>query len=511
MLTNTKSPVTHSVYRANLKERIATSQKQIHDKIIAANADITHRTQAVNAKRSYLTIEEEQSARQDILADQVKVWRRTLPTLLKKFSHIPDPRRPKSIKHKIVVLMIFGLLAFVFRLSSRREINRELTGAAINHHMRKIFPEFDSIPHADTLARLLEKINVNIIEDAHIALIKQLISGKKFRKLLINGCIPITIDDCQKLFRNGLLHDSHWLQRTVGNDDNKISQQYVYAMEANITLKNGLSIPLLTEYLSMENNQLSNPQSKQDCELVAFERLAIRLKQHFPRLKMIVFMDALYATQGVMGTLHKCRWEYVIKFSKNKLKSFAKILNQKRKAKLMIPGQQYYRGRQQEFYWKNNIEYGYDWELMISLVACLERREEANNITGAIEVKYSEHSWISSIPLTIDNVHELLNLGARKKEAIEDSINTEKNRGYHYKHLFSHNWNAMKGFHLLMRLGHALNALSQFVKRLKKYVKENGIGATLLFIKETLFSPWLTDAWLEEQHNQIPQLRFLME
>jgi hypothetical protein len=212
-----------------------------------------------------------------------------------------------------------------------------------------------------------------------------------------------------------------------------------------------------------------------------------------------------------MGTLHKYGWEYVIKFSKNKLKNFAKLLNQQRKLKLMIPGQRYYRGRQQEFYWKNNIEYGYDWELMISLVACLERREEVNNITGEVEVKYSEHTWISSIALSIDNIHELLNLGARKKEAIEDSINTEKNRGYHYKHLFSHNWNAMKGFHLLMRLGHALNALSQFVKRLKKYVKENGIGATLLFIKETLFSPWLNDVWLEEQHNQIPQLRFLME
>ena len=72
----------------------------------------------MNAKRSYQTIEEEQLARQDILADQIKVWRRTLPTLLKKLSHIPDPRRPKSVKHKIVVLMIFGLLAFVFRLSS---------------------------------------------------------------------------------------------------------------------------------------------------------------------------------------------------------------------------------------------------------------------------------------------------------------------------------------------------------------------------------------------------------
>ena len=53
-------------------------------------------------------------------------------------------------------------------------------------------------------------------------------------------------------------------------------------------------------------------------------------------------MDALYATQGVMGTLHKCGWEYVIKFSKNKLKIFAKILNQQRKVKVMIPGQRYF-------------------------------------------------------------------------------------------------------------------------------------------------------------------------
>lgn len=69
----------------------------------------------------------------------------------------------------------------------------------------------------------------------------------------------------------------------------------------------------------------------------------------------------------------------------------------------------------------------------------------------------------------------------------------------------------MKGFHLLMRLGHAMNALSQFTKKLKKFIKENGVAATLTFIKETLFSPWLTDQWFENQHKQILQLRFLME
>lgn len=181
MLPNTKSPVIHRIYRANLKQKIRASQKEIRENIAANHPKIIHRTQARNYKRPYQTLEEEQTARQNILAEQIKIWGRTLPTLLQKLSRIPDPRRPKSTKHKIAALMIFGLLAFVFRLSSCREMNRELTGAAIHHHLRKLFPELDTIPHTDTLARLLEKINIAQIEFEHIVLIKQLIHGKNLR------------------------------------------------------------------------------------------------------------------------------------------------------------------------------------------------------------------------------------------------------------------------------------------------------------------------------------------
>lgn len=171
MLSNTKSHVRHSVYRNNLKMKILTSQQQIREKNKLASAHIIHRTQAINAKCSYLTLADEQAQRQDVIAEQIKIWRRTLPILIQRLSRIPDPRRPKSIKHEITVLMISGLLAFVFRLSSRCEINRQLSGAVINHHLRKIFPELNSIPHADTLARLLERINTSEIEHVHVALI----------------------------------------------------------------------------------------------------------------------------------------------------------------------------------------------------------------------------------------------------------------------------------------------------------------------------------------------------
>ena len=90
-------------------------------------------------------------------------------------------------------------------------------------------------------------------------------------------------------------------------------------------------------------------------------------------------------------------------------------------------------------------------------------------------------------------------------------MNTEKNRGYQYKHSYSYNWNAMQCFHLLMRLGHAINALSKYTKILKKYVKDYGSSAMLKFIKEIIFNPWITDTWYEVQYDKIPQLRFKME
>jgi hypothetical protein len=507
---------TESIYykqfkQAQLKNKILFNQKLIHQEVVETQSVIIPRTQARNVKQPHNSLEELKADRADKLAAQIQAWRSVLPILIKQFSRIVDPRRTKSIQHKLVVVMLYGLFAFIFRLSSRRAINQELTSVVIFENLKKIFPECESIPHADTLARVLEKINVNEIESTHIELIRQLIRNKKFKQCLISGCLPISIDGTQKLYRDGELHDCRWLHRKVGGQEKKSDQQYVYVLEANIVFRNGLTIPLLTEYLKTDYNVLSNPKGKQDCELVAFKRLAARLKEYFPRLKMILFADGLFATQSVLEILHNHHWEYVIQFSKDKLKFFAECLNSRKEAAQSIPNQLYYRERQQEFYWYNHVTWGYDWQLKINLVSCLERWKEVDKKTGEIIIKYSEHQWISSIPMNINNVHELCNLGARKLGLIEDSIHTEKHRGYHYEHAFSYDWNAMEGFHLLMRLAHAVNAISEFTKKLKKWIKEHGCSVILKIIKETIFNPWLSKEWYEQQNKKPRRLSLQLE
>ena len=205
---------------AELRQQIQASQATIRDYKSTLNADIFSRTQASNKKCPDHSVDDEINFRSDIVLEQIQAWRNLIPTFIRQFSKIKDPRNTKSIKHKLTVLILFGLFTFVFCLSSRREMNRELTAPVLFEHLQKIFPEIDSIPHADTLARLLERIDPKSIEAVHISLIRDLIKKKKFKKLLINGCLPVTIDGVQKLYRAGLLQDFiiNTIKAVAGND-----------------------------------------------------------------------------------------------------------------------------------------------------------------------------------------------------------------------------------------------------------------------------------------------------
>ena len=69
---------------------------------------------------------------------------------------------------------------------------------------RGLFPDLEELPHADTLARLLARIDVTQIEQAHLDMIHNLIRKKKFRSSLIGGCYPVAVAGTQKLSRAAL-------------------------------------------------------------------------------------------------------------------------------------------------------------------------------------------------------------------------------------------------------------------------------------------------------------------
>jgi hypothetical protein len=463
-----------------------------------------------NRKSRYETVAEETQARQEAVTEEAKVIKTNLPVLLKRLSKIPDPRNPKKIKHKLTVLMLYGILVFVYQMASRRQANDKMTHPIITENLKLLFPELESMPHSDTLQRLLARIDVNEIEKAQIELVRSLIRNKKFRRYLIQGRYPIAIDGTQKLVRN-YLYSEEWLERKInvkkGKEPKK--QYYVYVLEATLAFRNGMSIPLMSEFLNY--SQGDTARQKQDCELRAFKRLAQRLKAEFKSLPIMVLLDGLYPNGPMMTICRQNRWDYMMVLQDDKLPSLWEEYNGLLK---LLPENSYQMNwgkKRQHFKWVNEIEYHYNRykKETVHVVVCQESWQEVDKKTAAVIEKTSRHAWISSIPLDKRNLHERCNLGARHRWNIETEILVEKHYGYNYEHCFSYDWNSMRGYHYLMRIAHALNVLAHFSEKLFKVVREKGMQSFIAFVGETIRASLLDRQWVEERLSGPIQLRLV--
>jgi hypothetical protein len=444
-----------------------------------------------NRKSRLETVEEEQQMIQTTTEEKIKVYQKLLPDLLRKLSRIPDLRSPNKIKHKMSILMTYGILMFVFQMSSRRASNREMTTPQLLANLQTIFPDLTDMPHQDTLCRLLEKIDVSQIEMVYTDLLRKLIIKKTFQNMLLHKRYLIAIDGTQK-YRMSEQWDSRYLRRKIKGEDGEY-QYYAYVLEAVLVFTNGMVLPLISEFLenSEELERVEDEEEwKQDCERKAFHRLAQRIKKQFPKLAITLLLDGLYANGPVFERCRKYHWQFMIVLKEGSLSTVWKEVN----ALLKINSdeteyKQKWQGRDQQFRWVNEIEYTYGTNLKkvqkIHVVLCHESWEKVNQDAQVI-TKTGKHAWISSEPIDNKNVHQLCNLAARKRWLHENNILKEKHQGYQYEHIFSYDWDAMRGYHYLMHIARMINELSLYSIALIPYVKEFGIQWCIQKFREAM-------------------------
>jgi hypothetical protein len=452
------------------------------------------------------TVEEEQAARVMAVVEQVVVMRTLLPVLLHNLRGIEDPRQSAKVKHQLSALLLYGILLFVYQMASRREANRAMTRPQFLENLKLLFPEIEELPHHDTLARVLARIDVEQIQEALIELLRTVLRRKKLRRFLVDGWLRVAVDGTQKLTREVCVND-HLLERTHGNGDRSQTQYYVYILEAVVVLGNGITLPLMSEFLSYATDSSGG---KQDCELRAFKRLARRLKEAFPRQRIMVLVDGLYANGPVVTLCRNYGWQYMAVLKDGSLTSVwaeaESLVKLDPRSELMT-----WRGRHQRYWWVNGLEYTYDKgprrPEILNVVVCEETWQEVDPKTTEIVTKRSRHAWISSEPITSRSLHQRCNMCARHRWDIETCIQVEKHHGYSYEHCFAQDWQAMKGFHFLMRIAHFFNALAQLSEKLAALVRSMTMRGFFSFVRETVAGRWLTPELVTARLRGCLQLR----
>ena len=471
-----------------------------------------------NRKSCHKTTEEEQEAVQAVTEEKLKVAYQLLPGLLEKLSRVPDPRDPKKIKHQMSVMMLYGILLFMFQITSRRKGNEELTGPRLLENLRSLFPDLEEMPHQDTLCRLLEEMDVDRIEGCYLDLLRHLIRRKKFRHLLRKNRYLVAIDGTQKYVMKKCW-DKRYLCRKVQGKDGEW-EYYAYVLEAVLVFANGMVLPLMSEFLENSEDLAAVEdveRLKQDCELKAFHRLAKRLKQAFPKLSLTLLLDGLYANGPVIEACRKNKWEFMIVL---KDKSLSLVWEEAEGLMRLDTEGEYqlkreWQGRRQIFRWANGVEYDYGVvrrkSLMLHVVVCEETYEEVDAKTGLVVTKTSRHAWISSNPIDRKNIHERCNLMGRKRWLQENNILKEKHQGYSYEHIFSHNWNAMKGYHYLMHTARMINEMALHCISLIEHAKEVGIQSFIKKFREAMIHRTLDTERLRLITKSPGQLRLVHE
>ncbi len=77
---------------------------------------------------------------------QIGSWRALLAKLVQDLAKIPNPPNPNKSKHKLMVVLLYGLLVFVFQIASRREANRTLSRPVFLQTLQGLFPELETLP-----------------------------------------------------------------------------------------------------------------------------------------------------------------------------------------------------------------------------------------------------------------------------------------------------------------------------------------------------------------------------
>jgi len=425
--------------------------------------------------------------KQVTLKSFIKTIRHFFPSFWGWVKSIPDPRNCQKITYPLESLIITGLLLFILRLGSRRQIKFELSSDILIQNLEKVFPyQAEKIPHGDTLNYLLSGVDPENISNLRTLMIRRLLRAKCFAPYrLLDRHYLIAIDGTGHVSFSKK-HCDQCLQKKLKNGE---IIYYHPVLEAKLILPFGMALSLDTEF--MEN---TNPlASKQDSELNAGYRLLARIKSKFPQLKICLGLDSLFANQQIMEIAENYHWKYIINFKAGSIPTVAQEFN----ALLPLEPQNRLTFSQkdvrQDYQWVTEIDHeGH----LVNVLSCHEIKEKQEP---------KDFVWLTNLNLTSKNCFIIANEGGRKRWKIEnEGFNTQKNGGFNLEHAYSTNVFAVKNFYLLLQIAHILIQLMEYgilgKKRIKKlYGSAKNVAHRLMEeLKFTLLDD-LTLKWLDKR------------
>ena len=412
----------------------------------------------------------------NVLNDLVSIIRQYFPELVNKFNGLTDLRNQSYVVYQMKVIFIVRLMGLMCEMKSMQGMTRDLnTEEAISNIAQICGLELEEIPHCDTINDVFEKVKVEEIEEIRKYMINRMIRGKIIQKYKVRDKYYHIIVDGTGLATSRKKYNKNCLVKNKADKNGKEYQEYsTYVLEAKLVVGE-MVFSIGSEFVENEDEKVT----KQDCEINAFKRLAKKIKEEYPRLKIIIGADALYASKPIIDICKANGWKYIIRFKEGKIPTlyneFKTVVERENESN------------------KDNYEY----------VTKLDYQEEKVNIIKYTDKKEnSEFVYMTDLPISDKNIEATIGVGRKRWKIENEGFNIQKNRTFDIGHLYSKNQIAIKAHYLMIQIAHILR---QLLERGIKEIKE--LALKLKEISQTLKQELISTITNLEVHKKV-QLRF---
>jgi len=310
----------------------------------------------------------------------------------------------------------------------------------------------------DTVDKVLREINPPELEGLKRLFLKELFTRRGLHKLRLFGkYFTISVD------ATGY---ASFEQAPYGGCPFRTSKKgkktYIQpVLEAKLVGKNGFSLSIATEWILNGGEY-----EKQDCELKAFKRLAVKLKRDYPRLPICILADGLYPNKSIFDICRTNNWVFIITLKDTQLKDvwaevalFDRLYYNNKSTEEKVANKEDITVR--EYRWINGIDYkghGLNW------IECVEAKRN-------IKTKKEEQTrfvHITCLPVNLANCRQISLHGRLRWKIENEGFNTQKNGGYKLKHKYSRkNLNAIQNYYQCMQIAHMINQLVELSSAFK--------------------------------------------
>ncbi len=377
------------------------------------------------------------------------------PDLFDRLRDIEDVRK-KASEYEQAELLVACLAMFLFKEGSRNAMNNDRQTGQFSQNYQTLFKM--RLPHMDTVDEVMRRLESEELEALKRSFVQTLLARRTLHKFRLFGQWFVVAVDATGVVSFSERHCEQCLTKT--SKHGKVTYFHT-VLEAKLVCANGFSLSLETEWIENPVGDFK----KQDCERNAFKRLAVRLKQHFPRLPICLATDGLYPNEPFFAICRQYDWHFIVTFEDGNLPTVWKTVHARQAAgapgtveeRFQQGATEYYR----VYHWLSGLDYhGY----RLQWYHC----QEVRCVPGE-SLSCQHFVYLSDLPVKADTVAEMVRTGRLRWKIENEGFNTQKNLGYNLQHKYSRcSWQAGKNYYQCLQIAHLLNQLVELSEQAKR-------------------------------------------